>query len=118
MNVVLLTSDLMVSSRIEGAAIRSGVDLRAAPDAQAALQACLERSPDKLIIDLATRPLDVVQLIDTVKREVDSAPLIIAFGPHVHEQLLASARQAGCDHVVSRGQFFGQLDVILGDASE
>ena len=38
---------------------------------------------------------------------------VVAFGPHVHEERLAAAREAGCDVVVSRGKFFAELDAIL-----
>jgi hypothetical protein len=31
----------------------------------------------------------------------------------VHEGLLAAAQGAGCDEVLSRGQFFAQLDGIV-----
>jgi hypothetical protein len=38
---------------------------------------------------------------------------VVAFGPHVHEERLAAARNAGCDEVVSRGEFFARLDAIV-----
>jgi hypothetical protein len=40
-------------------------------------------------------------------------PRVIAFGPHVHEERLQAARKAGCDEVVSRGQFFAQVEGML-----
>ena len=113
MNVVLLTSDLIVSSRVEGAALRNGIDLRTVTSAEAAVQSCVERSPDKLIVDLGTPSLDVAKLVARVKRGSGNSPHIVAFGPHVHAELLANARQAGCDEVVSRGQFFSQLEGML-----
>ncbi len=57
--------------------------------------------------------LKVEAIVDCVRKGRETAPAIIAFGPHVHENLLAAARAAGCDDVLSRGQFFGQLDAIL-----
>src|SRR5688572_23919067 len=105
MNVVLLTNDLMVSSRVEGAALWTGIDVRIVTSAEAAVQSCVERPPDKLIIDLGTLSLDVAELVAQVKRGSGNCPQIIAFGPHVHAELLANARHAGCDEVVSRGQF-------------
>jgi hypothetical protein len=43
----------------------------------------------------------------------DGRPQVVAFGPHVHETLLVAAEAAGCDLVLSRGQFFSRLDEIV-----
>jgi hypothetical protein len=59
--------------------------------------------------------LDIAALVDQLKLKAASATRTIAFGPHVHEERLAAARHAGCDRVVSRRQFFSQLDTILAE---
>jgi hypothetical protein len=46
-------------------------------------------------------------------RKVSPEAKIIAFGPHVDEQLLASAAAAGADLVLSRGQFHKQYAELL-----
>ena len=51
--------------------------------------------------------------LNRLKASEGSGTRVVAFGPHVHEQRLAAARDAGCDLVVSRGQFFSQLETIL-----
>jgi hypothetical protein len=66
-----------------------------------------------LIIDLGTTRLDLNALISELSASGTHLPRIIAFGPHVHEEKLASAQRAGCDVVVSRGQFFAQLESLL-----
>ena len=112
MTVVLLTTDLMTMSRIDGAASRSGVRLQIASSAQQAATLCRLNSAGLLIVDLSSPSLDLSELVAAVKA-CDAAPKIIAFGPHVHEDRLAAARDAGCDEVISRGQFFGQMDDLL-----
>jgi hypothetical protein len=47
-------------------------------------------------------------------KAASAATRVIAFGPHVHEDRLAAARAAGCDSVLSRGQFFSQAENVLG----
>ena len=42
-----------------------------------------------------------------------SSASILAFGPHVHESALEDARQAGCDQVLSRGEFSNRMAEIL-----
>ena len=40
---------------------------------------------------------------------------VIGFGPHVDVARLKAARAAGCDEVLPRSAFFGELDRRLGD---
>jgi DNA-binding response OmpR family regulator len=113
MNVVLLSGDLMVVSRVAGAASQAGAELRTAANATQAAELCRENSARVLIVDLSTPALDVAALVAALNAGSASTPTIIAFGPHVHEERLAAAREAGCDRVVSRGQFMGQLEELL-----
>ena len=113
MTVVLLSSDLTVLSRVEGAATRLGQSVRSASGESQAVELCKVADANTLIVDLSTQSLDVASLVDQLKAIEGSGVRVIAFGPHVHEQRLAAARDAGCDLVVSRGQFFSQLETIL-----
>jgi len=76
------------------------------------IAACAESLPSLVLVDLTAPALDIAALVVEMKA-LDPRPTIVAFGPHVHEALLAAARAAGCDQVASRGQFFAQLDGIL-----
>jgi CheY-like chemotaxis protein len=113
MAVVLLTGDLTVISRVEGAAARCGQPVRAfASPAQAILQCSLENAK-LLIVDLATMAMELEHLINTLRQEMRTPPRVVAFGPHVHEERLEAARQAGCDEVMSRGEFFARVNALL-----
>jgi len=113
MSVVLLTSDLAVVARVEGAARRLGKKLLVFGNESPAAESSGADPVDLLIIDLSTHSLDIRTTVARLKSGDSSSTRVIAFGPHVHEQRLAAARDAGCDVVVSRGQFFAQLDTIL-----
>jgi CheY-like chemotaxis protein len=110
--VVLLTGDLTVISRVEGAARMWNLPVRAVSSAAQAVLNCSLEKPQLLIVDLATAEFDVKKLIEALHLN-DGVPRVVAFGPHVHEEKLAAARAAGCDEVISRGQFFAQLQSIL-----
>jgi CheY-like chemotaxis protein len=112
MTVVVLTGDLTVIARVQGAATKAGVPMRAASSEMAAIELCVNGEVDTLVIDLSASLRDVAAFVAQVKATA-SAPRIVAFGPHVHEARLAAAREAGCDEVVSRGQFFAQMDGLL-----
>src|SRR4051812_42448489 len=113
MAVVLLSTDLAVQSRVEGAAISRGKQLRVAANAARVCELCTAEPVELVIVDLATSSAELSDLV-TQLRSGEAPPFsVIAFGPHVHEEKLAAAREAGCDIVVSRGQFFSQLDKLL-----
>ncbi len=113
MAVVLLTGDLTVISRVEGAAMQIGESVRAFSSPSQALFHCSLEHAKLLIIDLATPAVNLKELLETLQQITSTRPRVVAFGPHVHEERLAAAREAGCDEVVSRGQFFAQLEAIL-----
>jgi CheY-like chemotaxis protein len=114
MHVVLLTADLMTQSRVEAAATRSAASLRTVSNPVALASSVAESSATAVILDLTLATLDVATSVAQLKALPGAKPILIAFGPHVHESLLAAAQAAGCDEVLSRGQFFAHLDEILG----
>jgi CheY-like chemotaxis protein len=111
--VVLFSRDLAVLSRVEGAAARVGKSVKSATTAAQALDICNGEECDTVLIDLSSPAIDISALVGQLKSMMPPSTRTIAFGPHVHEDRLDAARRAGCDQVVSRGQFFAQLDTIL-----
>jgi DNA-binding NarL/FixJ family response regulator len=112
MAVVLLSGDLAVLSRVEGVAMRLRQTVRSAAGESRAVELCEGEDANTLVVDLSSS-VDVALLVTQLRASKGSGTRVIAFGPHVHEQRLAAAREAGCDLVVSRGQFFSQLETIL-----
>ena len=113
MTVVLLSRDLMGASRIEGAARQAGAQFRMFANLDAATECCATQPVALVIVDLATAGLDVAAVVERLKSESERSPTIVAFGPHVHVASLEAAKDAGCDEVLSRGQFMSQLDTIF-----
>jgi CheY-like chemotaxis protein len=113
MAVVLLTGDLTVISRVEGAAKMCGEQVRAFSSAAQAILHCGLEGAKLLIVDLGSPSLNVKALVETLQQTTTGPPRVVAFGPHVHAERLAAAREAGCDEVVSRGAFFARIDAIL-----
>jgi len=111
--VVLVSDDLMLRSQVAGHALRLGM----APPTQTtvgALASCLDDvQPRLLILDLAAGGMDVAETTDLARRTTGTKLRIVAFAPHVHQQRLQQASDAGCDVVLSRGQFVRQLDELL-----
>jgi DNA-binding NarL/FixJ family response regulator len=118
MRVALLTADLVCSSRLAGAAQRAGGTLLSAATAEALLALLASEPADAVLIDLEAPGSDPAALVPRL-RALDPAPrAVLAFGPHVHEQRLAAAQQAGCDAVYARGQLHAQAETILRELAD
>src|SRR5262245_4216082 len=104
----------MFSSRLAGVAQAMGLSLQL--DAQtASLPAKLSPDCRLVLIDLGLADLDLADTIATIRAAAPAAH-ILAFGAHVNEAVLASAQAAGCDTVLSRGQFHKQYVELLRGA--
>lgn len=109
--VVLLCSDLMMTSGVSSAASALGIRFHSACSTDDAAQALQTGSRSLLLIDLATRELKVDDLPTKVPKSILTST--VAYGPHVHTSLLEAAAGAGIGRVLSRGQFHSQYTEIL-----
>ena len=108
MKALLVTTDLMISSHVEGAAKRQAALLDIASESQ-----CRERIQsgvfDQIIVDLGTWSGE----LQLMRQLCPSTAKLVAFGPHVHKAKLDAARAAGFDLVLSRGEFHARVDQLL-----
>lgn len=111
MKVVLLSSDMLVASRLRSTAERAGVTLGIAVN-ESDLASRLTDDTQLVIFDLSQIGLQLPPAIATVRATAPAAR-VMAFGPHVEEELLAGAKIAGCDEVLSNGQFHREQAAIL-----
>ncbi len=111
--IALLTGDLMFSSRVTGTASQLGLEVAVLATATAVLEQCADQQVSLLIIDLSHAGGDIQSLIKQLEATGTRPKTVLAFGPHVQTARLEAARQAGCDQVVSRGQFNAGLRDFL-----
>jgi DNA-binding NarL/FixJ family response regulator len=109
--VVFLSSDMVFSSRVLGAAATLGVDCKVAA-APAQLASAVADDCRLVLVDLGLDGLDLLATAATI-RGICPQAIIVAFGPHVDESLLNSAKAAGCDVVLPRSQFHKQYVDLL-----
>src|SRR4051812_12938709 len=110
-DVLFLSSDLMFSSRIVGAAKTLGVSLTLVPDPDSLAQK-ITADCRLVLVDLALDRLNLPAAVKAIKAGSPAAR-VVAYGPHVDEAALADAREAGCDEVLTRGQFHKQYADLL-----
>ncbi|MSR27938.1 MAG: hypothetical protein EXS06_13135 [Planctomycetaceae bacterium] len=115
--ILLLSPDLMVSSRIAGLAATIPATILTL-----ASQAAAPRGGPfaVIVVDLQVNGQSATALLERAKgfRASQSAAgaeraAIIAFGPHVAVDRLAEAAAAGADLVVSRGELLGALPAVV-----
>lgn len=104
--ILYRASDLIWASRIRATAEAVGVRVR-----PASVAALAEETPTALLVDLESGN-EAMDVIAEVKRNHPGCR-IIAFGPHVREDLFEMARRAGADEALPRGAFDHRLAEIL-----
>jgi DNA-binding NarL/FixJ family response regulator len=96
--IVAVVGDLMDRSRISAAV----------PGATFAVDVAGCAHADVVVVDLARH----ADLVAAIRAQVPRGR-IVAFGPHVDDQLLERARRDGADTVLPRSQFFRDPEAAL-----
>jgi hypothetical protein len=118
LSALLLSSDLFGTSKFVGDAKRAGCQLSIVANPAEAAGRLADSAVGLVVIDLATVKVGLKELVIGL-REAASQPLsIVAYGPHVHEDRLQAARDAGCDAVMARGQFHANAETIFRSAMD
>ncbi len=109
--VVVLCSDLMLTSQIDGAARQNEITLADAGDVSGVLSRIGEPT-NVLVVDLDTPGLNCEELTEGLGQ---NRPRLIGVYPHVRTDLHEAGERAGFDEIISRGSFVSQLpDILLG----
>jgi hypothetical protein len=114
MAILLLSGDLLFSSRVAGAAQRLGTHVKTVATPQALIESLAAEEPRSLVLlDLNAFGWNLAEWVPQIRDAAQPPRAILAYGPHVHTQRLGDATTAGCDEVLTRGQFNAQLDTVL-----
>jgi CheY-like chemotaxis protein len=114
MEIIFFTTDLLFSSRVAGAAARAGLSLRTAADQAAGFALLKTAQADSIVLlDLNSLGVDPAEVVPVLRALTNPPRAIIAYGPHVHEDRLTAAAAAGCNEVLTRGQFNATMDDVL-----
>ena len=110
---LLLSDDLIFTSRVAGTARDLGFTIQAARSAEALVALAREETPRCVILDLANPGLAVADLLRRLRESCTPMPRVAAYGPHVDAAALRAAREAGCDPVLPRSKFVEELPRAL-----
>lgn len=109
--LLLVSSDLFLSSQIEGAARKSELSFRAV-NSLAALDEDSTAADVVVVVDLELPGLDKTSLATRVS---ESSAIWIAYAAHVKTQLFDAARLAGIERLHSKGEISRHLESILAE---
>jgi CheY-like chemotaxis protein len=113
MSVLYLSKDLFFTSRVSATARTAGAEFHVVGSTEDLLTRCIKDGCTLVILDLDTPGLDPARIVGALRDSLGESPSILGFGSHVHEARLKAARLAGCDQVLTRGQFDQRMADIL-----
>ena len=109
---LLLSDDLLFSSRITGTAEALGLQVRTVRTSEALVLQAAQEQPTCVLLDLQNPGLDIADVVARLKA-LGPPPLLVAYGSHVEAATLHKARESGCDRVMPRSQFVEELAKAL-----
>jgi len=112
---LLLSDDLIDTSRITGAARALGLTIKEARSVDGLLKLAAEQPPACVLVDLHFPGLDLPELRRRLRESDAAPPRLVGYGSHVDAARLKAAREAGCDLVLPRSAFFERLPQEIGD---
>lgn len=108
---LLISRDLFFTSKVTGTAQQLGCAIQVVPNTATAATRIAAGGIRCLFVDLSPPPAGLAELIGGLPKE--TRPKVIAFGSHVATAQLQAARDAGCDDVLPRSRFSGELPALL-----
>ena len=111
--ILAVVDDLLFLSKIQQTAQQVGVAVKSAQPADLP-DLAIQDVPKALIIDLNHRSGKALEVLRTLKSDLKTKEIaVIGFVSHVQNDLIAAARDAGCDLVLARSAFVSQLPSLL-----
>jgi len=117
MPVIALVDDLMSQSRIVEAARFASVEVRFVRGPGPLIEACREKRPSLVLVDLDSLRLAPDQAIRALRKDPDLGRVpMVGFVSHVDAARAQAAVDAGCERVLARGAFVRELPALLAAA--
>jgi CheY-like chemotaxis protein len=110
---LLLSDDLIFTSKITGTARALALHVHAVRNAAALIEQARTMQPACILVDLHNPGLDLPALMQDLATVCATRPRVVAYGSHVEAATLHAARVAGCDPVLPRSKFVEVLPTDL-----
>jgi hypothetical protein len=110
---LLLSRDLIFTTKINATAAGLGYRIRVARDAMGAESLIAEQRPQVVLIDLTAGDLCSESALRAYRKLAGPEVWFVAFGPHVDGDALAAAKAAGCQIAMTRSKFTAELPELM-----
>src|SRR5947209_5919149 len=110
---LLLSDDMLFTSRITGTARDLGLCVKPARSVEALNTLIAQQTPSCVIVDLAHPGLHIVAFLQNLRTTCSPMPRVVAYGSHVDTATLRAAKEAGCEVVLPRSKFVEELPRAL-----
>ena len=111
--ILAVVEDLFFLSKIAQTAQLLGLAVQPTDPTQLKKQ-ILEESPAAVVLDLNRRSVPALEILRRLKADpATTRTPVLGFVSHVQVDLIAAAREAGCDTVMARSAFTQQLPQLL-----
>jgi hypothetical protein len=112
-NGLLLSRDLIFTTKIRTTAAELGYEIRAVSDVKLAESLIAEQRPRVVFVDLTAGDLCAPSALRSFRKLAGASAWFVAFGPHVDTDVLAAASAAGCQAVMPRSRFASALPELI-----
>lgn len=114
MKALAAIPDLFFRSKVFAVAKELGTPLAMVSRGQAILDRARAERPDVLLVDLAAADLRPMESIAALKADPElRAARVVGYYHHTSPTLAEEAARAGCDQVMTRGEFTRRLPQLL-----
>jgi hypothetical protein len=110
---LLLSRDLIFTTKIKATAAGLGYQIRVARDAMPAESLIAEQRPLVVLVDLTAGDLCSPSALSAYRNLTGPDVWFVAFGPHVDADALAAAKAAGCQIALTRSKFSAELPELM-----
>jgi hypothetical protein len=110
---ILLCRDLIFTTKIQRTALDLGYQIAVVGEVSQARLAIESQHPRLVLIDLTAGELATPTLLSEYATLAGRETWLVAFGPHVESETLVRAKVAGCQVVLPRSKFAGDLPTLL-----
>lgn len=118
LTVLVVTDNLFFVPRIRDVASESGLVTYQTKTKIEFDRRCLENSVSHVIIDLESDQSIWREILGSIKDLDGFNPTLIAYGPHTETGLLDTAKNLGCETVLTKAAFMNRIVELLTHGKE
>ena len=114
--VLVIATNLFFLPRIQNIAAPSGCNTRQVMTIDRLKEEMADGETVLVLVDLEADPDFWGDAVRTVLASGPSRPKIVGYGGHTNTAMLQKAEEAGCDLVLTKGQFSRDLSKLIAEA--